>query len=177
MTERCIMIFPRFSNVKIIDKIREKYDPLSNYVRPHITLVFPFISDIETNKLKHHLENVLVSVKPFRIILKDIEPVKSFGNYLFLNIEKGKEEIMDIHKKLYTGLLESYIPPWLSTGQYYPHMTLGNISCEEEYRLAMEATKSITDVFDTIVDKISVEVIDENKDSIIEMEIELEKLY
>lgn len=40
------MIFPKFENIKIIDEIRDKYDPLANHVRPHITLVFPFESNI-----------------------------------------------------------------------------------------------------------------------------------
>ena len=46
MSERTIMIFPKFSNMEIIDRIRRNYDPLADLVRPHITLVFPFHSDI-----------------------------------------------------------------------------------------------------------------------------------
>lgn len=41
---RTIMIFPEFEEMEIIDEIREKYDPLARLVRPHITIVFPFIS-------------------------------------------------------------------------------------------------------------------------------------
>ena len=44
--KRTIMIFPKFSNQEIIDEIRKKYDPLYNLVKPHITLVFPFKSDM-----------------------------------------------------------------------------------------------------------------------------------
>ena len=40
--KRDILIFPKFDNMKIIDKIRNKYDRLSNLVAPHITLAFPF---------------------------------------------------------------------------------------------------------------------------------------
>ncbi len=48
MIKRCIMIFPQFENIEVIDKIRNKYDPLANHLRPHITLVFPFDSNIKT---------------------------------------------------------------------------------------------------------------------------------
>ena len=46
MVKRTIMIFPEFDNIDSIDRIRSKYDPLAELVRPHITLVFPFESDI-----------------------------------------------------------------------------------------------------------------------------------
>jgi hypothetical protein len=36
MLKRCIMIFPKFENGQIIDKVRERYDPLANHVRPQL---------------------------------------------------------------------------------------------------------------------------------------------
>jgi 2'-5' RNA ligase len=167
------MIFPEFSNMSVINEIRNKYDPLASHVRPHITLVFPFNSDIDSNELKLHLENVLSEVKPFNIVLQGIKPIKSFGNYLFLEIRNGRDEIIEIHKRLYTGLLESVYPQWLRTGSYNPHMTVGKIENEEAYMSAIDDVKDINNVFNTIVKKISVEIIDANEDSLIEMEIPL----
>ena len=46
MSLRTIMIFPEFENMDIIDRIRDKYDPLARLVRPHITLVFPFENEM-----------------------------------------------------------------------------------------------------------------------------------
>lgn len=173
MKERCIMIFPEFSNMEIIDQIRKKYDPLAGHVRPHITLVFPFRSDIKPEQLWEHIRYVLSETKPFKVVLKDIQPVQSFGNDLFLNIEIGKEEIINIHKKLYTGILKTSLPQWLSRGGYYPHMTVGKIENEEDYRTAALEVTDVKDVFETIINKISVEIIDEKQDSILEMEMEL----
>ena len=173
MVERCIMIFPEFSNMNIIDEVRDRYDPLAHHVRPHITLVFPFQSDISTSELKSHLENVLSEIKPFKITQQGIIPIQSFGNYLFLDVIEGKEEIIDIHKRLYTGLLEPIHPEWLKNGGYYPHMTVGKIADIEAYKTAIENIKCIDDAFSSVVKKISVEIIDENEDSLIEMEIPL----
>lgn len=173
MVERCIMIFPEFSNIEIINSIRDKYDPLAKHVRPHITLVFPFQSDIGSTELREHLEKVLASVKPFHITLQGISAVQSFGYYLFLNIINGKEEIIDLNKRLYTDLLEPICPPWLKNGGFTPHMTLGKLATEEEHKAAALAVKGINDIFETSVTKISVEIIDESEDSIIEMEIGL----
>lgn len=174
MFERCIMIFPEFSNINIIDGIRAKYDPLAQHVRPHITLVFPFQSEISTMELITHLKGVLSQIEPFKIILHGITPVQSFGNYLFLEIIEGKEEIVDIHKRLYTGLLEPFHPQWLKAGGYYPHMTIGKLESVHAYRDAIKDVKDINDIFSGVVNKVSVEIIDENEDSLIELEVSLD---
>ncbi|KUO71191.1 MAG: hypothetical protein APF77_05915 [Clostridia bacterium BRH_c25] len=173
MIKRCIMIFPEFSNMNIIDTIRDKYDPLAHHVRPHITLVFPFESEISTSALKTHLDGILSEVKPFKVSLQGIIPVRTFGNHLFLDITKGRDEIINIYKCLYTGILEPFHPEWLKTVDYYPHMTVGNLPTEKEYKSAIEDVAGIDDIFDSSVEKISVEIIDENEDSLIEMEIPL----
>jgi len=46
MNMRTIMIFPEFENIDNINDIRKKYDPLADLVLPHITLVFPFDSEL-----------------------------------------------------------------------------------------------------------------------------------
>lgn len=173
MLKRCIMIFPKFNNGEIIDKIRELYDPLVNCVRPHITLVFPFNSDIDTLELKEHISKVLSGINPFEIILNEIVPVNNFGKYLFLNVKKGSEEIMEIHNKLYTGILERYYPDWLQGKTYLPHMTVGSFDEEEKFKMAIMETRNISDSFETIVDEVSVEIIDENEVSNIELNIPL----
>lgn len=43
MNLRTIMIFPSFENMKLIDSIREKYDPLAKLIRPHLLLFFPLM--------------------------------------------------------------------------------------------------------------------------------------
>ncbi|HEX3047313.1 MAG TPA: 2'-5' RNA ligase family protein, partial [Bacillota bacterium] len=95
MFNRCILIFPQFENESVIREIRDKYDPLAKHVEPHITLIFPFESDLKTEELKGHLITVLKDIKPFEIQLKGINPV---NNYLFLEVEKGKEKIIELHK-------------------------------------------------------------------------------
>jgi len=173
MLKRCIMIFTKFENGQIIDKVREQHDPLAKHVRPHITLVFPFDSDIETTKLKEHLSSVLSEITPFEIILNGITPANNFGKYLFLNIQKGNDEIIELHKKLYTGILQNYFPEWLKGKVFLPHMTVGNFNNEEYFKMAINETKNIVDSFKTTVNEISVEIIDENEDSIIELNMPL----
>lgn len=174
MLKRCIMVFPKFENGNIIDDIREKYDPLANHVRPHITLVFPFDSDIATDDLREHISSVVSGIAPFELVLNGITAVNSFGKYLFLNIAKGENEIIELHKRLYTGILENHFPEWLKGNAFLPHMTIGNFDNDSDFEKAVNETKNIVDSFKTIVNEVSVEIIDENEDSIIELIISLE---
>ena len=52
-----------------------------------------------------------------------------------------------------------------------PHMTVGKFTSDQELDHAFEQTKGMDITFEATVNKISVENIDENEDSIIEMEI------
>lgn len=168
------MIFPKFKNEHVIDAIRKKYDPLAEHVRPHITLVFPFESDIETNKLKEHIEIMISGIKPFQITLSGITPsIAPVGNYLFLNIKEANAEIIELHKKLYKGILNEFYPAWLKDIDFLPHMTVGCISDLDDFKKAIEETENINDIFETNVENVSVEVIDQNEDSIIELTIPL----
>ena len=70
MGTRTIMIFPEFENIDVINDIREKYDPLADLVLPHITLVFPFDSELTNEELKFHLKKCLNNIKPFKVKLE-----------------------------------------------------------------------------------------------------------
>ncbi|WP_455795565.1 2'-5' RNA ligase family protein [Clostridium butyricum] len=172
--KRTIMIFPQFENINIINEIREKYDPLAKHVRPHISLVFTFESSLTASEVNEHLKKVLDGIRPFRLTLQEIVKVDNpLGMYLFLDVKQGDEEIKKMNLNLYTGILQIYKPTWLNQETFMPHMTIGYFTSREDLNIAFKDTKRIKQNFSTIVDKISVEIIDENEDSIIEMEIDL----
>lgn len=173
MLKRCIMISPEFENGQIINKIRERYDPLANHVRPHITLVFPFDSDIKTDELEVHISSALSGITPFEIILHGITPNNHYGKYLFLNIQKGRNEIIELHKRLYSGILHNYFPEWLKEIAFLPHMTVGNFDHEADFQVAIHETRNMVDSFKATVKGIHVEIIDENQDCIMESYIAL----
>lgn len=86
--KRTIMIFPHFENMNIIDQIRSKYDPLAQYVKPHITLVFTFESDLTVEELRNHLNRVLADFEPFELSMEKVVKIDNLlGKYLFLLIE------------------------------------------------------------------------------------------
>lgn len=161
------MLFPEFENIGVIDMMRKKYDPLANLVRPHITLVFPFESDISNDEISDILEKRLYNFKSFILTLQGISKVAdSYGNYLFLNIIEGQQEIIDIHNILY----ENEFSKWNLGLQYAPHMTIGKLDNENELDYAFDEIKICQEKFSTTVKKISVEMIGEHEESIIVIE-------
>ena len=171
---RTIMIFPEFENMDIIDCIRARFDPLANLVRPHITLVFPFESEMSNEMLSKVLTERLCDIAPFEIKLGGISKhIDSFGNYLFLNILQGFEKIVSIHHLLYENEFKEFdigLP-------YVPHMTVGNVSNMQLLDAAFEELKDMDQIFTTTVRKISVEMIGENNESIIVIEMKLRSLH
>lgn len=172
--KRTIMIFPEFENISVIDSIREKYDPLAHHVKPHITLVFTFESDLNIDEMRTHLINSLSDIAKFELSMYKIVKIDNqLGKFLFLLLDKGVDQVKKISSKLYTGILEDHKPVWLNEETYLPHMTLGSFSSKDELESAYNESMKYDAVFKTVVKKISVEIIDENEDSIVDIEVAL----
>lgn len=153
--KRCILIFPKFKNIDLIQKIRNKYDPLANLIAPHITLAFPFSDDISNEDLISKLTSLLKNFKPFTINFKGVS--LSHDNYIFLNCVKGNQEIIQLHDEIYNKILPNYLKKSI---KYIPHITLGQSSSIEEL-------DSFTYEFESIVDEVSIELIGKNEESIL----------
>ena len=131
-------------------------------VRPHITLVFPFKDEIETEKLAEWIEVSAKDISPFELELSGFSTEQSkFGNYLFLNVVKGREKLNELNMLLYNNK-----PPF----PYNPHMTVGKLPTVEQLEAAYSEISECDERFVTVVDTISVEIIGEHGESIIEIE-------
>ena len=164
------MIFPEFAEMEIIDEIRERYDPLAHLVRPHITIVFPFENQMSNNDIAEILSVRLKNIHPFELVLNGISKQEDrFGNYLFLDVKEGSAEICTIHNILYDN---EFCEHDLGLG-YKPHMTVGKLPTVDALNKAYEEVQGISKAFKTMVNRISVEMIGENEESIIIIEQEL----
>ncbi len=168
MTNRAIVIFPHFNNLKLIDEIREKYDPLFNYIAPHLTLVFPFQSELKTKELSDHMEKQLKEVGPFELIAKGITGASD--GYVFLDVKIGNDKMIELHDKLYKGILKPYHNRFIP---YIPHITIAKITDENEYSNVVRALSDFDVEFKTVVDKITIEIIADSEKSLFEFEYKL----
>lgn len=118
MQKIAIVYFPNI-NTKEIDTFREKYDPGFKIISSHITIVSP-VSEILENQFVEHIESVVKDVKLFSTHL--IGLAKTLDKHLFLKVRDGNEQIVNLHDKLYSGILNPYIP---TDFPFEPHITLG----------------------------------------------------
>ncbi|MFE7377455.1 2'-5' RNA ligase family protein [Bacillus cereus] len=167
---RTILLFLNNMPISKIEDVRKKHDPLFGLIPPHITIVFPFESSISNDELKLHILNVTKGIQEIEIELAN--QITSEGEYFFLRVEKGKEQIEKLHDILYTGPLLQFLKEDIP---YIPHITVGR---KESAELATSAAKEIPSFHEKlscVIDRISVERIGENGESIIEFEVTLPK--
>lgn len=117
---------------------------------------------------------VLTELRPFKLTMGDVIKIDNYlGMYLFLVLKEGIEDIKKISSKLYTGILEPYKPEWLNEKNFLPHMTIGSFISRDDLNNAFKDVSVIKGSFTTMVNKVSVEIIYDNEDSIIDVEVYL----
>lgn len=152
---RDVLIIPELDDVTLIQDIRKEYDELAEIVPPHITLAFPFDSDMTNEELDSKLKKIFSEYKEFAITLSGIsyhydERVGVY--YIYLDVTQGYDTIYEISKKIYRELFDAEVPE-----KYIPHITLG---CVEKIN-----NLTLDHVFNTTVKNIIVEDIGENEES------------
>ena len=167
---RTILIFPQFPNGATIDGLRNQYDPLAQLIRPHITLVFPFESPMSNESLAVILRRVLADIRPFPICVQGVSRQSNiFGNTLMLDVTQDEEILRQIHDEFYRHEFREFDAGF----PYAPHITIGNFKTSEELEKAWQEVRSISEVFETTIHRVSVEMIGPEGESIILMEQEL----
>lgn len=166
MKQRSIVLIPQFRGVEMVENIREKYDPLAHVMNAHITLVAPFWSSFSTRELENWIKKLLSRTEPFELELKGISMASNaFENYLFLNIIRGREEILELNTILYDGLLREF----KSNLPYIPHMTLGKLPNKEALDSAYEEVKRLQNNFVARIDTVYVIEHSEDETTLIEI--------
>ncbi len=150
MEKRAIVVFPKFDGLHLIEQLRRRFDPLVSVIKAHITLVFPFESDLTTEQLHSHIRRAVHDIHPFRVRLQGI--IEQEGGYLFLNVTRGNNQLIELHDRLYSGLLAAYLS---SEHTYVPHVTVGHLTDRTAFVEALEATKAVNTSFQATVSEVT----------------------
>ncbi|MFC1564758.1 2'-5' RNA ligase family protein [candidate division KSB1 bacterium] len=114
-----------------IDRIRKKYDPTFDLIKPHITVMFPVPGSAGEERVRQHVKNILAKWKPFSIRAGCLE--RSWDNWLLLTLRDGSEKVIELYRYIYTGLLSDYCRRDI---EFVPHISLGLfIKDRAEYKL------------------------------------------
>lgn len=95
-------------------------DPLAAIVPPHITLVTTtpasdWVSTIE------HVRQVAATQRPFTVTLKSTGTFRPLTPVVFINVNEGFDECVDLHSRLQAGPLERELDY-----PYHPHVTVAH---------------------------------------------------
>ena len=166
LKKRAILIIPEFVNLFEIEEVRKQYDPLYAKIAPHITVVFPFESTMSHDEVLQHVKNATKHCRHFTLHMGGYTGYDN--EYLFLNVIRGNDEIIDLHQRLYSGILEQYHEPLYT---FLPHMTVGRLSNQADFFEALEKMRKRDTVFETEVKQITIKVIDGNEYGWIEAKV------
>jgi 2'-5' RNA ligase len=150
MVTRAVVAFPQIERGEVIQRLRERYDPLAASIAPHLTLVFPFESALTTDELAEHVSKAVVGFEPFRVRLQGITGQE--GEYLFLNVKRGNDQLIELHDRLYNGPLAPFLRPEFT---YTPHLTVGRLPDSDTFRAALDDARQITMAFEATIAEIT----------------------
>lgn len=161
-------MFPPTEDMALVESKRRRFDPLARLIPAHITLVFPFESEISAQALRKHIQAVAAGIGAYRVALGDVSGTDD--HYLFLNVRHGAAAVVDLHDRLYTGPLRRFLA---NDRPFVPHLTVGRLETGAETRQALE-TIAATDVHvETTVKAVSVYRIAPGQGRAIEFEVAL----
>jgi 2'-5' RNA ligase len=154
MAKRIIAVVPSLDGTETLNALRRHFDPAAAIVPPHLTLVFPFESQLMASEIRAHIEDSVHGMGAFPIQLSSV--TGSEGEYLFLNVKRGNDSLIELHDRLYSGRLSSYLSP---EHTFTPHLTVGRLSNPGEFHEALDVATKANLTFDTVVSAISVFVV------------------
>ena len=143
---RAIVVCPPIADLGPVVPLRRRLDPLADVIPPHITLVFPFRDDLSDADLLEHLKGASAGIAPFPLGLAGIRGWE--GEYLFLSVDEGRREIVELHDRLYTGPLERHLS---TSREFVPHMTVGRIGDKGKFEAALRVTTDAEPRVSTLV--------------------------
>ena len=168
MYKRVIALFPPPSVLEPIAELRRRFDPLAARMPPHLTLVFPFASDLSLHGLCAHMERATRGIGPFPIRLAGI--TGSEEQYLFLNVKRGNDTIIALHDRLYCGPLRDHLS---LAHTFVPHLTVGRLPSREAFRSALATATALQVSIDALATALTAYRIAPDGSRVVEGEIPL----
>jgi 2'-5' RNA ligase len=151
MIRRAVVAVPRGKAMAQIEAIRLRYDPLATQLPAHVTLVFPFHSDIVDSALRSHVEHAVAPASPFALRLECI--VSLDDHHLAATITTGSDSIVGLHDRLYTGPLATHRS---RVHRFAPHITVGRFGERPAVETALGELPSTDLRIDTTITAVTI---------------------
>lgn len=117
-----------------LDRIRRKYDPTFDLIRPHVPVVFPVPESVGKERLLAHLDAVAGRSRLFPARFRGF--AKTPDHWLYLKVEEGSADFVQLFESSYTGPLAEFRRHDV---EFVPHVGLG-LFVKKDTRYDMSAT-------------------------------------
>ncbi len=111
--------FPDFGGIERVEDFRARHDPMTGKVRAHLTLVFPFATNLTRLQLETHVRRVASKWPPIPVTFRAVR--LHANEFVFLMASRGAASMTALHEALYTRSLRPHLRPEFA---YEPHITL-----------------------------------------------------
>ena len=135
-----ILLYYPDVGVDTLDALRMKYDPMVHFIRPHVPVVFPVPESDWSTAVFEHVTTIVGRRRPFAIRLHGFE--KSPDHWLFLKLEAGESDFVQLFEAMYTGPLARFRR---GDVEFVPHVGLG-LFVKKSARYDMSATPQAADL-------------------------------
>ena len=95
-------------------------DPMATVIPAHITLVTTTPTN-DWEAARDHVREVARTQAPFMVTIAGTGSFRPVSPVVFINVEEGFEECVELHEKLQTGPLARELP-----FAYHPHVTIAH---------------------------------------------------
>ncbi|MFF1253170.1 2'-5' RNA ligase family protein [Pseudarthrobacter sp. NPDC058329] len=119
-------------------------DPLADVVPAHITLVTTTPTQ-DWEATREHVRQVARKQRPFKVTIAGTGTFRPVSPVVFINVEDGFEDCVDLHGKLQQGPLERDLP-----FAYHPHVTIAHDVAPESLDEAETVLKSYRATFPVV---------------------------
>jgi 2'-5' RNA ligase len=123
LPRRAIVWFPPFPLDSHIEEFRRRHDPLADALPAHVTLVFPFPTNLTVTQLATHIRRVVGNWPVLPVSFRDVESI--VDEFVVLMLRERAEAIVALHDKLYGGILKTHLREDI---EYQPHVTIGRVA-------------------------------------------------
>ena len=123
LPRRAIVWFPTMPADSKIESFRARHDPLATTLPAHVTLVFPFPTNLTSTQWASHIKRIVGNWPQLPVSFRDIEAIQ--GEFTILMLREKCEAVIALHDKLYSGVLKAFLRTDM---EYIPHITVGRVT-------------------------------------------------
>ena len=123
LPRRAIVWFPPFSIDSPVESFRRRHDPLADALPAHVTLVFPFPTNLTVTQIGSHIRRIVGNWPSLPVSFRDVEGI--VDEFVVLMLRERVDAIIALHDKLYGGVLKTHLRDDIA---YQPHVTLGRVA-------------------------------------------------